>query len=92
MRRSNLAGEISGKSKMVYDVLTLFGNPCIAFPPMNTLNTIYALASHTIRLGETDWERHPGGVKAKGGGRRAEEWIRPDDMRLFNNIRSHING
>jgi len=76
MRRSNLAGTISGKPIMVYDVLTLFGNPCIAFPPMNTLNTTYALAPHTIRLCETDWERHPGGVKTKGGGRRAEEGMR----------------
>ena len=35
---------------------------------------------------------HPGRVKERGGGRRAEEGMRPDDMRQFNNIISHPNG
>ncbi len=33
---------------------------------MNTLNTTYALAPHTIRFGETDQEGHPGRVKREG--------------------------
>ena len=59
---------------------------------MNTLNKTYALPPHTIRLGETDREGHPGRVKGRGGGRRAGEELRPDDMRLFNNIMPHPNG
>ena len=43
---------------------------------MNTLNTKYALAPHTIRLSETDRDGHPGGVKARGSGRKAEKGAR----------------
>ncbi len=43
---------------------------------MNTLNTTYALAPHTIRLGETDREGHQGRVKARVSGRKAEKGVR----------------
>jgi len=33
---------------------------------MNTLNTTYPLAPHTIRLGETDRDGHPGRVNVRG--------------------------
>jgi len=40
---------------------------------MNTLNTKYALAPHTIRLGETDQNGHLSKVKARVSGRKAEK-------------------
>ena len=43
---------------------------------MNTLNTKYTLAPHTIRLGETDRDGHPGRLKARVSGRKAEKGVR----------------